>query len=75
LITISDPWVPNQSRIYDVTCPSGKRVFGGGVALVSGIRAIASYPRTDTTWRAALESDVTTDGAVMFVYAVCGNAS
>jgi hypothetical protein len=69
-----------DTKEEEVSCPAGKRVFGGG-ARVEG-PAFASVaidlngPGSDTSWEAgAHEHTATGSGWELVVYAICGNAS
>jgi hypothetical protein len=64
----------NQQTSLDVTCPTGKRVLGGGYE--SGANAVlhtlASFPPTQSSWRVAIRLSQDTSATVTFrVYAVC----
>jgi len=65
----------------EVSCPPGKRVFGGGASVESeeeGYESVAidlSAPSSDTGWVAAAhEHTATVEGWELVVYAICGNA-
>jgi hypothetical protein len=64
-----------------VTCPIGKRVFGGGFDVPTSpavpVHPVSMFPPTDNTYRVILrlDQDPTTTATIQFrVYAVCGNA-
>jgi len=61
-----------------VACPTGKRLFGGGVRLNPVLAQLAvqqSYPDNDNVYRANVR-EVTATGAAwsITVFAVCGTA-
>lgn len=63
-----------------VSCPAGKRVFGGGATVEgSGFTSVAidlTQPDSDSSWLAAAhEHDATAETWELQVYAICGNAS
>jgi len=64
-----------------VTCPIGKRVFGGGFDVPNSpavpVHPVSMFPPTDNTFRVILRLDLdpTTTATFQFrVYAVCGSA-
>jgi hypothetical protein len=75
---------PSQSTLFTVrsaSCPSGKRLLGGGAvafplggAYYDDIALVSSYPITNTTWQAvASEVNPTTGNWRLDVYAICAN--
>jgi hypothetical protein len=63
-----DPGTANQ---WQVSCPSGKKVLGGGVsASVSSAVVFGSRPIGDTAWMGEVYNP--THAGTMTVYAVCG---
>ena len=68
-----------NSKIVGVSCPPGKRVFGGGAAVegpaFASVAIDLNSPGSDTSWFAAAhEHDETPDDWELQVYAICGNA-
>ena len=62
-----------------IACPTGKRLFGGGVRLNPVLPQLAvqqSYPDNDNTYRANVREMTATAAAwSITVFAVCGAAS
>lgn len=63
-----------------VSCPAGKRVFGGGASVegpaLSSVAIDLSAPGSNNSWEAgAHEHTATGSSWELVVYAICGNAS
>ena len=62
----------------EVSCPPGKRVFGGGAEVTGDFTSVAidgNSPSSNTSWSAwAHEHDATAENWELLVYAICGNA-
>jgi hypothetical protein len=70
----------SDAKEEEVTCPPGKRVFGGGATAEGpGFSSVAidlTQPGSDTSWLAAAhEHAATAEAWELQVYAICGNAS
>lgn len=70
----------SNTKEEEVSCPAGKRVFGGGAAAEGpGFQSVAidlTQPGSGSSWFAAAhEHDATGEGWELQVYAICGNAS
>ena len=67
------------TRTASIACPTGKRLFGGGVRLNPVLPQLAvqqSYPDNDNTYRANVREVTATAAAwSITVFAVCGTAS
>jgi len=68
-----------QSTTAFATCPTGKRVFGGGYETTgtSVLQPVSMYPTTVTTWSVTLRHN-DPDATATFgfrVYAVCSTAT
>lgn len=80
IVEAATPESSADAKEEGISCPAGKRVFGGG-ARVEGpaldfIAIDLNGPGSDTTWEAgAHEHNATGAGWVLVVYAICGNAS
>ncbi len=62
---------PGTVTQWDATCPSGKRVLGGGVsASISSAVVFGNKPQGDTAWRGEVYNP--TDPGTMTVFAICG---
>jgi hypothetical protein len=71
----------NATTVLLVTCPTGKRVFGGGFDVPTSpsvpVHPVSMFPPTVDTFRVILrlDQDPATTATFQFrVYAVCGNA-
>ncbi len=71
--------MPNQQSSLDVTCPTGKRVLGGGWETnnpSANVHALSSYPLSQTSWRVVIRLSQDTAATFGFrVWAVCGFAN
>jgi hypothetical protein len=67
--------LPANGKVQVVaTCPSGKRVFGGGYVVPSELdNAPLSRPEGDNGWRVGFKSNGGSGDAS--VYAICATAS
>ena len=69
----------NQQSSMDVSCPTGKRVLGGGWETnnpSANVHALSSYPLTQSSWRVVIrlsQPDAATFG--FRVWAVCATAN
>jgi hypothetical protein len=62
----------NSWTDVSISCPAGKRVFGGG-AYAPGLTLVSSFPASDTSWSVGVHND--NPSAAGFVYyAICGVA-
>ena len=67
-------------KTVSVDCPAGKKAFGGGVAVTSGLwamRVIQSAPSgaAATGWLATVANDASNFTTSFYVWAICGNVS
>jgi hypothetical protein len=60
----------NSSTDVEISCPSGKRVFGGG-AYAPGLTLVSSFPASDTSWIVGVRN-ATAGGAQFHYYVICG---
>jgi len=70
--------IADQQSTMDVTCPVGKRVFGGGYETSANaiVHTLASFPPTQSSWRVTIRLSQPTAATVLFrVYAVCATAN
>src|SRR4030095_13962507 len=67
------PVVANGTATMSVTCPSGKRVLGGGYesSTVFVLHPVASYPATVDSWKVTLRLSQDAATIQFRVYAVC----
>jgi hypothetical protein len=66
----------NGTTTLTVTCPTGKRVLGGGHESSAGfnLQPVASYPLTVDTWKVTLRLNQESAATVQLrVYALCAN--
>ena len=79
----SDPQVIGAGKVatWNVLCPVGKRVFGGGVSSYAGIAYYARVLQTAPTyvdgrdgWSVAVRNDGTSADITEFAWAVCATA-
>lgn len=79
IVEASTAFDSEDSKEEEVSCPPGKRVFGGGAAVEGAFTFVAidfNGPDGDSTWRgAAHEHDATANPWEVVVFAICGNAS
>jgi len=80
IVEAATPESSSDTKEAEVSCPPGKRVFGGG-ARVEGpafdsVALDLNGPASDTGWEAGAHEHTATGGAwELVVYAICGNAS
>jgi hypothetical protein len=60
----------NSSIDVEISCPAGKKVFGGG-AYAPGLTLMSSFPGSDTSWIVGVRN-TTADGAQFQYYVICG---
>jgi hypothetical protein len=60
----------NSSTDVEISCPPGKRVFGGG-AYAPGLTLVSSFPGSDTSWIIGVRN-ATAGGAQFHYYVICG---
>ena len=70
---------PNQvARNYEISCPAGKAVLGGGYDLTTqGLENLTVYqslPTSDTTWRLRIENSTGATTAIQ-LHATCASVS
>ena len=69
---------PSASQ-FDASCPSSKKVLGGGVRTNnSSVALFESFPKNDTTWRVGFKTGATGSSPSpvdVTIYAICANAS
>ena len=67
------------SKTQSTTCPTGKRLLGGGVRLNSTLTPLVvqqSFPDNDNVYRATVrEVSATAANWSITVFAICANAS
>jgi hypothetical protein len=64
---------PGAGQVVSATCPSGKKVLGGGaVANSTGAVLYGSFPASDTAWHAAVRN-ATAGPITAQAMAVCGS--
>ena len=70
-LTTGDP------KFFDLACPTGKRVFGGGYDMIGdGVVPTSSYPPSQTGWRVVVRPTQSTGAIFSFrIYAVCANSN
>jgi hypothetical protein len=64
----------NEQRTFDLACPTGKRVLGGGYETIADatVVALSSFAPTQTSWRVTVRLSQATAATFSFrVYAVC----
>lgn len=67
-------FLANEQRPFDIACPVGKRVLGGGYEAIAdaAVVPISSYPPTQTTWRVVVRLSQASAAQFQFrIYAVC----
>ena len=78
-VEVTSPSNSTTTRAMSIACPTGKRLFGGGVRLNPVLPQLAvqqSYPDNDNTYRANVRELTATAAAwSITVFAVCGAAS
>jgi hypothetical protein len=60
----------NSSTDVEISCPAGKKVFGGG-AYAPGLTLVSSFPSSDTSWIIGVRN-ATAGGAQFHYYVICG---
>jgi hypothetical protein len=60
----------NSSTEVEISCPAGKKVFGGG-AYAPGLTLVSSFPGSDTSWIIGVRN-ATAGGAQFQYYVICG---
>jgi hypothetical protein len=60
----------NSSTDVELSCPPGKKVFGGG-AYAPGLTLVSSFPASDTSWIVGVRN-ATAGGAQFQYYVICG---
>jgi hypothetical protein len=65
--------IADEQRTFDLACPVGKRVFGGGYDIVANAAVIplSSYPSSQTAWRVVIRLSQPAGATFQFrIYAV-----
>jgi hypothetical protein len=60
----------NSSTEVEISCPAGKKVFGGG-AYAPGLTLVSSFPASDTSWIVGVRN-ATAGGSQFHYYVICG---
>jgi hypothetical protein len=67
-------FLANEQKTFDIACPVGKRVLGGGYEMVvnDNFVPVSSYPPSQTAWRVVVRNSQSVGASVQFrIYAVC----
>ena len=67
-------FLANEQKTFDIACPTGKRVLGGGYEMVANdtVVPISSHPSSQTAWRVVVRNSQGVGSSVQFrIYAVC----
>jgi hypothetical protein len=78
-IDVTTPSSSVSPRSASLTCPTGKRLLGGGARVNAGspnVAIVAAFPDNDNIWRATAREVVATASTwTLTAFAVCANAA
>jgi len=70
--------IANEQKTFDLPCPNGKRVFGGGYEMIAdaAVVPISSFAPSQTSWRVTIRLSQPAAATISFrIYAVCATSN